>query len=499
MEIFEMTPLFEAVQRSGLFPDSKTFVDRVPRRDPAAILVDYNAACAADAAPDLSVFVAENFAAPEPTPHAADATGTKTGGDALETHLRASWAVLRRDPVLARPGSSLLPLPQPYVVPGGRFDEIYYWDSYFTMLGLEVSGEHALIASMVENFASLIRRYGHVPNGNRSYYLSRSQPPFFALMVELLSAREPTALLRYLPELQAEYDYWMDRSAATRHGVTLADGSMLARYFDAADTPRPESFVEDEELAEPAARPAKGLWRDVRAAAESGWDFSSRWLGDGRSMATIRTTQIVPVDLNCLLVHLERTLAEAFRQRAEPTDAGRATEFAAAAEARSAAINRHCWSARDGFYFDYDLETGRPAPALTLAGMTPLFVGIASSDQAGAVAAVLRAKFLRPGGLVTTLAHTGQQWDAPNGWAPLQWMAVAGLERYGHGGLAAEVARRWLRLNEQVYRRTGKMMEKYDVTDLDRLAGGGEYPTQDGFGWTNGVWLRLWQDYGRAG
>ena len=130
---------------------------------------------------------------------------------------------------------------------------------------------------------------------------------------------------------------------------------------------------------------------------------------------------------------------------------------------------------------------GEQTGVWSLAGVYPLFVGMARQEQADSVADVIRNRFLKDGGLVSSLHHTGQQWDYPNGWAPLQWMAVKGLVDYGHNDLAGDIARRWVELNRDVFDRTGKMMEKYNVCDLSLEAGGGEYPLQDGFGWTNGV------------
>ncbi len=486
----EIPELFAAVQAQRVFADSKTFVDCVPRRDPAAIRADFLRAPPADLA-GLAGFVGRNFQAPPPEPPA-----TTLPTHDLSGYIDALWDVMRREPDPPGAGSSLLPLPQPYIVPGGRFREIYYWDSYFTMLGLRESGREALLASMVENFATLIRRHGFVPNGNRSYYLTRSQPPFFALMVDLLAERAgDTVYARYLPDLLAEYRYWTDASAPTRHTVALPGGHTLSRYYDQADTPRPESYQEDTALAARAGQAPPALYRHLRSAAESGWDFSSRWLADGRSLEHIHTLQIVPVDLNCLLHHLERTLARAFALTGARSQADALT---AAAASRQAAIHRFCWSEEERFFFDHDLSTGRPSRAFTLAGVTPLFLQLASTAQAAATAATIEQLFLRPGGVVTTLVHTGQQWDAPNGWAPLQWMTIAGLRHYGHDRLAATIAQRWIRLNRQVFRRTGKIMEKYHVEDLTLLAGGGEYPSQEGFGWTNGVLLKLLRLYPQA-
>jgi alpha,alpha-trehalase len=229
------------------------------------------------------------------------------------------------------------------------------------------------------------------------------------------------------------------------------------------------------------------VYRNLRAAAESGWDFSSRWLADGRSLATIRTVEIAPVDLNSLLYGLEQTLAQAYRLAGRAADASRVS---ARAWARRVAMHRHLWDAGRGTFGDLVWKTGEFTGIASAAMLYPLFSGIATPAQAGSVAAVMRAELLRPGGIVSTTAVTGQQWDAPNGWAPLQWIAIEGLRNYGFAPLAADIARRWIGENLEVYRATGKLVEKYDVSG-DAAGGGGEYPLQDGFGWTNGVLRRL--------
>ena len=275
---------------------------------------------------DLKTFVDRHFSLP---PQVFPAYLPRPDED-VRAYVRESWQALERKPDEIEPWSSLLPLDRPYVVPGGRFREIYYWDSYFVMLGLLRDGRIDLARDTLDNFASLIDRYGHIPNGNRSYYLSRSQPPFFSLMVELIAARDGDAVLsRYLPELEAEYAYWMDGAAtlapgaAFRHVVWLPDGVLLNRYWDDRAAPRDESYREDVETAASANRPAEEVYRDLRAGAETGWDFSSRWLADGKTLATIRTTAIAPVDLNALMVHLEQTLAKAYRLKGDTAVAAR--------------------------------------------------------------------------------------------------------------------------------------------------------------------------------
>jgi alpha,alpha-trehalase len=242
------------------------------------------------------------------------------------------------------------------------------------------------------------------------------------------------------------------------------------------------------ELTHQTSQPAKTLYRHLRAGAESGWDYTSRWFKDGISFATIHTTSIIPVDLNGLLFHLEQTIADIYHING---DEEKAIQYATFAEKRKQAVQKYCWNNTAGFFVDYDWEEGQQKNILSLAGITPLYFKLATQGQADAVASIIEKQFLKPGGLVTTLQKTGQQWDSPNGWAPLQWMAIAGLENYGHHPLAATIAQRWIKLNTDVFNRTGKLMEKYNVVDTHLEAGGGEYAGQDGFGWTNGVLLAL--------
>lgn len=488
--------LFQAVQQQELFDDQKHFVDALPLRDPALINADYLAQRQQPGF-DLRRFVAANFE--ESGPVQTEAIRQDTG---LREHIDALWPLLVRRQVDVPAHSSLLSLPQPYVVPGGRFREVYYWDSYFTMLGLVESGETERSRQMLDNFAYLIDTYGHIPNGNRSYYLSRSQPPFFSHMVQLQAKVEgDAAYARYLPQLQKEYAYWMQGAqalapgSAQAHVVRLADGSLLNRYWDARDTPRPEAWLHDvRTAAEAKDRPAAEVYRDLRAGAESGWDYSSRWLGDRKTLATIRTTAIVPVDLNSLLYHLETTLALACAKT--PGAAGCDTDYAALASARKTAMDKHLWSDA-GYYADYDWQQRRLRDQVTAAALYPLFVGIASPARAKRSADTVQAQLLRPGGLATTRLHTGQQWDEPNGWAPLQWIAVDGLRRYGQDALAQRIGSRFLARVQALFAQQHKLVEKYGVDAKAQGGGGGEYALQDGFGWTNGVTLLLLDLYAK--
>jgi alpha,alpha-trehalase len=269
--------------------------------------------------------------------------------------------------------------------------------------------------------------------------------------------------------------------------VRLADGALLNRYWDDVDAPRDESWREDVSVARRSGREPRQLYRDLRAAAESGWDFSSRWLGDTRSLTSIDTTQITPVDLNSLLFGLERAIRAGCERKG---DRACSSEFATHALQRHRAIDRYLWDDARGSYADYRWSEQRHTAVLSAATLYPLFESLATTAQATRVAAVVRTSLLARGGLATTALISGQQWDAPNGWAPLQWIAVRGLRDSGEAALAAALACRWLVNVTTAYQNSGRLLEKYNVVSQGG-GGGGEYPLQDGFGWTNGVARQL--------
>lgn len=497
MNIHHLGLLFEEVQLKNVLGDGKTFPDCIPKRSLEEISADYLYKRNTSSF-DLKTFIEGNFLLPKV--HSSDYKSDPT--KSATQHVHALWNVLTRNP--DKEAGSLIPLPHPYIVPGGRFREIYYWDSYFTMLGLKESGRVDLIEHMLNNFSHLIETIGYIPNGNRTYYVGRSQPPFFSLMVKLLSEvkgssnqvrNELDTLVKYLPQLEREYQFWMtgfDALSSTQPAlhrvVRMEDGSILNRYWDENNSPRPEAYKEDVELSHQSNQKPEMLFRHLRAAAESGWDFSSRWFKDMNSFGSIHTTEIIPVDLNCLLFHLEKILAEAHQFSGSSI---KSSEYLKLANQRKAAIKKYFWSEEKKFFFDYDFVERRQKTCMTLAAAFPLFFEIATPDQAMAIEETLRENFLKTGGMTTTLVHSGQQWDAPNGWAPLQWIAYKGLHNYGFDELAGQLKSNWVNANKKVYAKTGKMTEKYDVWNENGEASGGEYPNQDGFGWTNGVFLAM--------
>jgi len=482
--------LFRQVQLRRIFLDNKTFADATPKSSALEILAAYDVE-KNQTNFDLETFVLAHFNLPKPIASGFESTHT----DSVSTHIQKLWPILTRQPETVAEGSSLLPLPHPYIVPGGRFGEIYYWDSYFTMLGL-IEKQPEIVAQMVDNFAYLIDTYGHVPNGNRTYFLSRSQPPFFALMVHLLADAQGKAVyLKYLPALQKEHHFWMNgtekltaESPAYRRVVRMPNGMVLNRYWDDRADPRPESYFEDIALAHNSTVAPQILFRHLRAACESGWDFSARWFADITNFSSIRTTDLLPVDLNCLLFQLENTLAVAHDLAGNKTACA---HFKKQAKLRSEALENFFWDESTGTFQDVDWVKSGQTGVVSLATVYPLFARLASKHQAQRVAAVLQRDFLKQGGLITTLVTSGQQWDSPNGWPCLQWLAIAGLRQYAHHGLAKDIKNRWLTLNEATFERTGKMLEKYNVMQPKLPPMGGEYTVQDGFGWTNGVYVAL--------
>lgn len=484
--------LFRDVQQQQIYPDGKTFVDLVPKQRIRAIQDEYRL-LKQDPNFDLRDFIGRHFYDLSDTVHKKEPFIIQPS-ESIDDHISRLWTHLERRNRIDR--GSLIALPHTYIVPGGRFNEQFYWDSYFIMLGMAADGQWSRVEAMVKNVAFMIRKYGYVPTGNRTYFLSRSQPPVFSLMVRLLALHKGKKALRdYLPHLMIEYRFWMKGTrklketehAAYRRVVELPDGVLMNRYYDNKVTPRPESLREDEDTAHRApGRQSDRLFLHLRAAAESGWDFSARWLYDANDLASVHTADILPVDLNSLLYLMEDTIADAQRAALHPLMARRYRKRAAR---RRDAIQQYMWDEAQHLFGDYNFHKKDGTGFASLAGVFPLFAGIATDEQAALVVGRIEKDFLKSGGLVTTLVESGQQWDSPNGWAPLQWVAVEGLRRYGYDALADTIVERWCHVVESVFEDSHRLVEKYNVVGGDGLGTGGEYILQDGFGWTNGVYV----------
>ena len=298
-----------------------------------------------------------------------------------------------------------------------------------------------------------------------------------------------------MPQLEKEYKFWCGdegKNISSNHSIEISKGKYLNRYFDSEEIPREESYFEDMQTARNlSAEEKNNLYKNIRAACESGWDFSSRWFKDEKSLTTCIASEILPVDLNCLLYFVESLISKLNDLKGNKE---KSSAFFERAKSRAELINKFFWDEKENFYFDYNFKIKQRTRIPTLAACYPLYFNIAKPEMAIAVKEKIESEFLRDGGVTTTLNYTGQQWDAPNGWAPLQWITIKGLRNYGFNETADKIKQRWLTLNEMVFNRTGKMFEKYNVDDISLHAGGGEYPLQDGFGWTNGIVSALLSD-----
>ncbi len=486
--INEIQVLFDDVQRARIFEDQKMMTDAVPMFPVSEINAEYEKE-KGNAGFDLKNFVMKNFDFP-----GARISIQREDQLPIDQHIEKLWDELTRTAYEEK--GTLLKLPKPYIVPGGRFNEFFYWDSYFIMLGLQVYGRIGMMENIVENCSYLIQNVGFVPNASRTHFLSRSQPPYFSLMLDLLfeTTNDENIYIKYHDTLEKEYAFWMngeewlENDSAVKRVAKTKNGDILNRYYDAENAPRPESYLIDIEDSE---NTSKEFYRNIRSACESGWDFSSRWFADGEHIQTIETLNIAEVDLNSLLWHLEKTLAQS---SALLNLADKENYFTQRAAKRRQMISKYFWDENTKCYKDYHLKKHKNTPSEHIAALYPLFLGLADQTQAEGVAKNISDKFLYQGGLVTTTKKSGQQWDLPNAWAPYQWLGFKAMKNYGFDELAEKIKNNWCNNVERVYSNTGKLMEKYNALDTETIAGGGEYPNQDGFGWTNGVYLKLKQN-----
>ncbi|DBA96181.1 TPA: hypothetical protein ACH3X1_015660 [Trebouxia sp. C0004] len=449
--IWTSGPLQQAVELMAVFNDSKTFVDLPLLYDAATVNASFNAlpkqSNGFPANQTLQEFLAANFGTAGSDFEAAVPDDFSSEPDnflpnVTEPAIR-QWALAVNDlwqdlcrevneSVLTRPQlHSLLPLPGITAVPGDRFRELYYWDSYWVIKGLLVSGMTETATSEVRNLLSLLETYGHVPNGARVYYINRSQPPMLSNMVlAVYEATQDDDFLAYaLPLLVSEHQYWT--SSPKQVTVATASGSYnLSRYYADWFVPRPESYLEDYTSAQgmPADQ-QKSLWHDLASGAESGMDYSSRWFSDPSNITTIQTTKIIPAELNAYLYQMEMNVAE----MADLMGNGSlATRFRGYAAARKVAINALMYDQTAGKWFDLVIDDITQSPVTAsqhnntisyVSQYIPLWVGLADlgSPQAEAVTkSFFRSGLIQPGGIATSTFNSSQQWDFPNCWAPLQ-------------------------------------------------------------------------------
>ena len=405
----------------------------------------------------------------------------------------------------------LLYLPYPYVVPGGRFNEMYGWDSYFIQVGLLRDGEIELAKNMADNFLYQIENYGKVLNANRSYYLTRSQPPFLTQMV--LGVYRKTRDIKWLrdavPAIENYYHFWTSEPHLTKE-------TGLSRYYDFGDGPAPEVIsderdekgrthydrvkeyyrtneVKDYDLTQYYQRDKDELtdlfYKGDRSMRESGFDPSNRF-----GPFNIDIIHYDPVCLNSLLYLMETETAEIMKALGRTLDAN---VWIARSEKRRRSINRLMWDERDGLYYDYNFVGKRVRRYPFLTAFYPLWAGIADRKQAARVVANLN-RFERAGGLQTSTNASGSQWDAPFGWGNLQMIAVKGLRRYGYAKEANRIAANFLSMILKDFLEHNTIVEKYDVVRRSSQLGAGikfgYSANQIGFGWTNAAFTELYSE-----
>ncbi|EEF43408.1 alpha,alpha-trehalase, putative [Ricinus communis] len=436
---------------------------------------------------------------------------------ALEVH--SLWKNLSRkvsDEVKKHPElHTLIPLPAaPLIIPGSRFREVYYWDSYWVIRGLLASKMYETANAIVNNLISLVNKYGYVLNGARTYYTNRSQPPLLSAMVSEIHKRTGDLELakKALPALLKEHQFWNSEI----HIVTIKDARgndhNLSRYYAMWNKPRPESSILDKRSASKFLNSSQKqqFYRELASSAESGWDFSTRWMRNSSEFTTLATTSILPVDLNVFILKMELDIVLLARETGEESIAD---SFLKASQARKRAINSIFWNDKMGQWLDYWLandtcqesETWRACNQnqnVFASNFSPLWIELFNSDTAlvdNVMRSLQSSGLVCAAGIATSLTNSGQQWDFPNGWAPLQHMIVEGLAKSGSQeakSLAEDIAVRWVRTNYVGYKKTGAMHEKYNVEKCGESGGGGEYVPQTGFGWSNGVILAFLEEFG---
>lgn len=404
---------------------------------------------------------------------------------------------------------SLIPVPNGFIVPGGRFREYYYWDSYWIIQGLLISEMTETARGMLDNFLSLVERFGFIPNGGRLYYLNRSQPPLLTAMAfeYFKKTNDVDWLKKSVAFLDQELHFWL---ANRTIDVPLEKNTFtLAHYFVHKTGPRPESYYEDYTLAEHEDPLRKAeMYMELKSGAESGWDYSARWFFDRNevnhvNLSNIDITRIIPVDLNAILCGAFQDMAKLYL---ELNDLEKASFWITKAAEWRKAIQFVLWNEEDGVWYDFDLKQAKARKHFYPSNVAPLWTKC-FEPQEGPKLGKRVTKYLESrgilnylGGIPSSLQQTGEQWDFPNAWPPLQDIVVDGLESSGSPEaqeMARELATRWVRANLIGYSKTGDMFEKYDAVIPGLHGGGGEYVVQKGFGWSNGVVLKFIYDYFR--
>lgn len=530
-EIFCKGELLDTVQDAVLFMDSKHFVDMTLKNTPEETLrafyklkqsVPRDARLTQD---QVRAFVDEHFDPPgseleewlpedwKPKPEFLE----KIHDGQLQEfaqQLHQLWKVLGRkvkDRVREYSNRySLYYIPHGTIVPGGRFREFYYWDSYWVVKALLIGGMHETVKGMLRNFAEMQKTLGFIPNGGRKYYARRSQPPYFIPMVK--EYVDFTGDLDFLKEImdtmEQEYSFWQYQRSTL---VTVNGKEHLVTIFNASTGgPRPESYREDKAWASVFDTDAEKdeFYAEVKSACESGWDFSTRWYKSyghvGTNLTDIHTRNVAPVDLNSLMCYNAVLLSDMNQKLGRNAKAARYSEIA---RSRNETIQQVFWDNHDGIWYDFDIVKGERRKSFYLSNVHPLWTGCygveGGPDKSEMTRRVVDYLWTQgaldyKGGVPTSLVNSEEQWDYPNAWAPLQHILVEGLRLSPYPeahDLARNLAQKWVYNNWKTFKMTKSMFEKYDTMSLGYPGHGGEYDVQIGFGWSNGVVLDFINTY----
>ncbi|CAH0579004.1 unnamed protein product [Chrysodeixis includens] len=518
--------LLHHVQMARIFNDSKTFVDLVMNYDEAKTLHDFDVLLnETDQNPSkkqLEAFVDQYFSEEgeleewQPTDFCDNPEFLKLIRDKdlrkFGKGINDIWPLLARKvkpAVREKPEQfSLVPVTHGFIIPGGRFKEIYYWDTYWIIEGLLVSGMEDTAKGMIENLIELLVKFGHIPNGSRWYYQERSQPPMLTDMVALYYkyTQDLEFLKANIASLENEISYWLDTQAVSFD----KDGEYytLLRYYSPSAGPRPESYFEDYNVTIAMSEEERlDFYIDTKSAAESGWDFSSRWFvaADGSNsgdLTDLHTRYIIPVDLNAIFAGALKNVAHFHRLL---NNGRKAAQYEVLLKQWMDTIQKVLWDDKDGIWYDYDFRDNRHRKYFYTSNVAPLWQGVVALDlvktQGPKVVNYLKNSggLDFPGGVPTSLKNTGEQWDCPNMWPPEVSIVVKALEHVGTkeaSELAFDVAQTFVRACHSGFLQYKQMFEKYDAETPGELGGGGEYNMQYGFGWSNGVVLEMLNKYG---
>jgi alpha,alpha-trehalase len=528
--IFCNSRLLHHVQLARLYSDSKTFVDLHLRDSEATIFEAFENLLNDGSNPtkeQLQEFVDKHFDStseleewmpPDYSNNPLFLQGIKDKKfKQFAKDINDIWPTLGRrvkDEVLKNPDQfSFIPVDNGFIIPGGRFREIYYWDTYWIIKGLLISGMKDTAKGMITNLIQLLQKIGHVPNGSRWYYQERSQPPLLSAMMKIYL--EETSDLSFLAEnveaLEKELNYWLETQA-----TSIEKGNQtynLLRYYTPSTGPRPESYFEDyhASMMFDSEERRQEFYTDIKSAAESGWDFSTRWFtdsdgGNAGNLTTIHTRNIIPVDLNAIFADALENMA-VFRALSPPIDMTASLRWSRLARKWRNAIDNVLWDANDGIWYDHDTTRETHRRYFYPSNVAPLWMNavdatLLKSRSAGILQYLEKSHALDfAGGIPSSLIRSGEQWDFPNAWPPLISIVVGALEstRSDEGSSKAkEIAESWVRACHKSFMQDKQMFEKYDAEVLGQYGGGGEYVVQSGFGWSNGVVLEFLSKYGEV-